>query len=119
MMTTNTTLHFFRTNIRKNFLLNSIKTAFLLSFLVFFISCNNKDTLSLESIKTETGWGYVIKNKEQIIIRQSIIPVIANKKSFENEQEALKVGNLVLQKLKNNNSPTITKKDLILLAIKT
>ena len=119
MMTTNTTLHFFRTNIRKNFLLNSIKTAFLLSFLIFFISCNDKDTLSLESIKTETGWGYVIKNNEQIIIRQSIIPVIANKKSFKNEQEALKVGNLVLQKLKNNNSPTITKKDLILLSIKT
>lgn len=82
-------------------------------------ACNNKQGLTLESMKTTTGWGYVIKNNDKIIIRQSIIPVIQNQKSFENKEEALKVGNLVLEKLKAKTSPTITKKDLILLSIKT
>lgn len=47
-----------------------------------------------------------------------MIPVISAVKSFETEDDALKVGNLVLQKLKADLSPTITKKDLILLDIK-
>ena len=75
--------------------------------------------LLLASLETDNGWGYIIKNNDKIIIKQSIIPVIQNQKSFENEEDALKVGNLVLKKLKANTPPTITKKDLILLSIKT
>ena len=91
----------------------------LLGFLMLIFACSKKEELNLESIKTSTGWGYVIKNNDRIIIKQSIIPVIPSQKSFETEQQALKVGNLVLQKLKDKTSPTITKKDLILLSIKT
>jgi len=91
----------------------------LLGFLMLIFACSKKEKLNLESIKTSTGWGYVIKNNDRIIIKQSIIPVIPSQKSFETEQQALKVGNLVLQKLKDKTSPTITKKDLILLSIKT
>lgn len=117
-MTINSNPKFFRTTIRKNFLLNTTKKYFLLiSFLTFF-SCNSPQDFSLESIKTPSGWGYVIKNNDKIIIKQSIIPVIQNIKSFESETEALKVGNLVLDKLKQQTSPTITKKDLILLSIR-
>ena len=119
MMTTNKLSQFFRTNIRKNFLSNKTKFLVIVSCLLLFVACSYKQKLTLESIKTATGWGYVIKNNDKIIIRQSIIPVIQNQKSFENEKEALKVGNLVLEKLKAKTSPTITKKDLILLSIKT
>ncbi|RVT78577.1 DUF4907 domain-containing protein [Flavobacterium sufflavum] len=117
-MTINTNPKFFRTNIRKNFLFNATKKLLLLIGFIIFFSCNNKQGLNLKSIKTPTGWGYIIKNNDKIIIKQSIIPVIPNQKSFESEEEALKVGNLVLQKLKQKTSPTITKKDLILLSIK-
>lgn len=116
---TNTNTKFFWTQLQKNFLFNAAKKLILLSFLMLLLACSKKDELNLESIKTTTGWGYVIKNNDRIIIKQSIIPVIPSQKSFETEQEALKVGNLVLQKLKDNKSPTITKKDLILLSIKT
>ncbi|MES2240395.1 MAG: DUF4907 domain-containing protein [Bacteroidota bacterium] len=119
MMTTNTTTKFFWTKIQKNFLFSNTKKLVLLTFLVLLFSCNSKQVLKLESIKTPTGWGYLIKNNDKIIIKQSIIPVISDQKSFQNEEEALKVGNLVLQKLKEQKSPTITKKDLILLSIKT
>ena len=119
MMTTNKQFQFFWSNIQKNFSLNRFKLLFLTSCIIFLFACNKKQELSLESIKTNTGWGYVIKHNDKIIIKQSIIPVIQDQKSFKSEEDALKVGNLVLQKLKTNISPTITKKDLILLSIKT
>jgi hypothetical protein len=119
MTTTNTKNQFFWANVQKNFLFTTVKQVLLISFLLLIFACNNKQGLTLESIKTPTGWGYVIKNNNKIIIKQSIIPVIESQKSFENEKEALEVGNLVLQKLKDKKSPTITKKDLISLSIKT
>ena len=118
-MIINTSNQFFWANVQKNFLYSTEKKLLLLSCLLFLFACNKKQGLILESIQTPTGWGYVIKNNDKIIIKQSIIPVISSQKSFINEQEALKVGNLVLQKLKDKTSPTITKKDLILLSIKT
>lgn len=72
----------------------------------------------MQSIKTTNGWGYAITNNNKTIIKQTIIPVIGESKSFKTEQEALAVGQLVLEKLNSNNSPTITKNDLILLKIK-
>jgi hypothetical protein len=116
---TNINTKFFWTQLQKDFLFNAAKKLMLLGFLMLIFACSKKDELNLESIKTSTGWGYVIKNNDRIIIKQSIIPVIPSQKSFETEQQALKVGNLVLQKLKDKTSPTITKKDLILLSIKT
>ncbi|MFC5681654.1 DUF4907 domain-containing protein [Flavobacterium sp. MAHUQ-51] len=110
---------FFWNTIQKNFSLKKVKFLVLLSCLFLSIACNHKKELSLASIKTTTGWGYIIKLNDKVIIKQSIIPVIQNQKSFESEEEALKVGNLVLNKLKAKTSPTITKKDLILLSIKT
>ncbi|OYX85541.1 MAG: DUF4907 domain-containing protein [Flavobacteriales bacterium 32-34-25] len=118
-MIINSNPKFFWINIQKNFISNTAKKTLFLSCLLLLFACSKKEQLNLESIKTPTGWGYVIKNNDKIIIKQSIIPVIPSQKSFKNEQEALKVGNLVLQKLKDKTSPTITKKDLILLSIKT
>lgn len=118
-MTTNTKTQFFRKNFRKNSLFNTAILLILSSCLCLFLACNNTKELTLESLKTNNGWGYVIKNNDKIIIKQSIIPVIQTQKSFKNEEDALKVGNLVLEKLKARTSPTITKKDLILLSIKT
>jgi hypothetical protein len=69
-------------------------------------------------MKVTNGWGYQITNNDILIIKQSIIPVISNSKSFKTEKEALAVGQLVVKKLNANNSPTITKNDLILLKIK-
>lgn len=119
MTTTNTNNQFFWAKVQKNFLFNTAKKLILLSCLFVLFACTKKQGLVLESIKTTTGWGYVIKNNDKIIIKQSIIPVIANQKSFKSEDEAIKVGTLVLNKLKHKTSPTITKKDLILLSIKT
>lgn len=98
---------------------NLFKISIVLLLLLFLnISCNRASDLKLESIKTTNGWGYTIKENDKIIIKQSIIPVIENNRSFETEEDALKVGAIVLQKLRDNLSPTISKDELTSLAIK-
>lgn len=119
-MITNTTTKFFWATIQKNFSFGiSKEKVLLLGSLMLFIACHNKQNLNLVSLKTPTGWGYVITNNGKIIIKQTVIPVISENKSFYTEEEALKVGNLVLQKLKADLSPTVTRNELIVLAIKT
>lgn len=87
-------------------------------FLLFFASCAKKEVLKSDVFKTNSGWGYTISYKEKIVIKQSIIPVISENKSFATQNDAIKTANLVKEKLLENLSPTVTKKDLILLKIK-
>ena len=103
-------LKFFRKIFWKNLL-------FILFFLQF-TACTKKETLHVESIKTASGWGYTISHKDKILIKQTIIPVISEVKSFSSEEDALKVADLVVKKLNQNASPSVTKNDLILLKIK-
>ncbi|MBS7230091.1 DUF4907 domain-containing protein [Flavobacterium psychroterrae] len=109
--TINTKRLFFRSKIRKNLV-------FLLLALQFTACVKNEKTFKTESFRTTSGYGYSIILKNKIIIRQSIIPVIGDTKSFTTEGDALKVADLVVKKLNQNISPTVTKNDLILLKIK-
>ena len=90
---------------------------FLIGLLII-VFYQKEQNLKVQSIRVADGWGYSIANNDKIIIKQTIIPVISNSKSFKTEKDALAVGQLVLQKLSSDNSPTITKNDLILLKIK-
>jgi hypothetical protein len=116
MMTINTKKRFFWAKIQKNYT-SSISIIILIITISLFIACKKKENFHVESIKTATGWGYTIATDEKIIIKQTVIPIINNYKSFTTEKDALKTGNLVVKKLEANLSPTLTKKDLILLDI--
>lgn len=105
------------TNTKKIF--RYIRKIFLFIFLVLHLTaCTKSNKLKTETFKTTSGWGYSVAYKNKIIIRQSVIPVINDSKSFSTEEDALKVANLVENKLSHNISPTVTKNDLILLKIK-
>jgi uncharacterized lipoprotein YehR (DUF1307 family) len=106
----NSNRQFFWTKIQKNLLL-----LFLISALT---ACAKKEVFKTESFKTNTGWGYSISYKNKTIIKQSIIPVISDNKSFSSEDDALKTADLVVGKLNQKISPTVTKNELILLKIK-
>lgn len=68
--------------------------------------------------KTESGFGYAIIDHGQILIRQEYIPAIANHQSFCSETDAERVGELVLQKINRNLSPSITRQELQSLGIR-
>ncbi len=106
------------TNKHNQFFWNKIQKNWLFILLALQFSCAKTESLKIESLKTQNGWGYTISHKNKIVIKQTIIPVISDNKSFSSESDALKVGNLVVEKLSKNMSPTVTKNDLILLKIK-
>lgn len=83
-----------------------------------FAACAKKEAFKTESYLSHSGWGYSIAYQNKIIIKQSIIPVINENNGFSSEEDALKVANLVITKLRQKRSPTVTKNDLILLKIK-
>lgn len=89
----------------------------LLFVFLFFVSCKSNTEFELKSFKVNAGWGYTIGIKDKTIIKQTVIPTVSAKRSFKSEADALKVGNLVLERIKQNLSPTVAKKDLILLEI--
>lgn len=106
------------TNIKQFFWSTIQKNLIVFILLLLFAACTKKETLTAASFKTNSGWGYTIAYKEKVLIKQSIIPVISDTKSFETESDALKVADFVKYKLKQNLSPTVTKNELILLKIK-
>lgn len=106
-------------NPKKKIFWSKIQKNLLFIFLVLLLAgCAKKETFRLEPFQTTSGYGYTIAYQNKIIIKQSVIPVISDNKSFSTEEDALKVGNLVVEKLKHQTSPTVTKNDLILLKIK-
>jgi len=92
---------------------------FLKILVVFLLFCSCKDSgeYQVKSIKINDGWGYTISINNKIVIKQTVIPTASNQISFKTQSDALKVGNLVLERIKQNLSPTVTKNDLILLEI--
>ncbi|MDI1256664.1 MAG: DUF4907 domain-containing protein [Flavobacterium sp.] len=92
----------------------------LISVVLIFATttyCQHKEIYEVEAYKINQDWGYCILKNNKIIIKQSTIPTYTNLVRFKSQKDALKVGELVVDRIKNNLSPTITKKDLILLKI--
>ena len=84
MMIINTKKQFFWSKIQKNLL--------LLLLVLQFTACAKNENFKIESFKTTSGWGYSIAYKNKIIIKQSIIPVISDTKSFYYRKGRLKSG---------------------------
>ncbi|MCF6181711.1 DUF4907 domain-containing protein [Lutibacter sp.] len=85
---------------------------FIISLL--FIGLNNGSTKSyhLKSYQLDNGWGYMILKKNKVIIKQEIIPAISIKKPFANKRDAEIVGELMIDKLKSKQIPSITYNEL-------
>ncbi|MFI1773234.1 DUF4907 domain-containing protein [Thalassobellus citreus] len=68
--------------------------------------------------EANSGYGYSITYKEKLLIKQDYIPVIQNVQPFYSYNDALKVGGLVKEKLKNKENPKVSLIDLKQLKIK-
>lgn len=103
-----------------------IKNTQLIRFLIFviifqvFSSCKDKKLAFNGYVyKIETKkYGYAILFKGDTIIKQDYIPGIEGNIAFQDSLDALKVLDLVINKLNKNESPTIKKTDLIKLKTK-
>jgi hypothetical protein len=68
--------------------------------------------VELKSVKKGNGWGYQINVGKNYVIQQDNIPGITGYKPFISEAEALKAGQLVVEKLKQGKLPTLNSHEL-------
>ena len=100
---------------------------------VFLNSCNNTTSAQDQNatemdkkgmvpvdasiFKTDKGWGYSIIINNKLFIRQDIIPAVEGNQGFATKEDATKVAELVLNKMKNKEKPIVKIEDLKQLGI--
>ena len=88
-------------------------TCLMLIAVVYLVYTGYENPYRLEVIQFDnSGYGYKIREGKRTIIVQPFIPVIAGKKGFKTEQEAQRVGQLVLKRITAGENFSITRKDL-------
>jgi hypothetical protein len=88
-----------------------------LSFLLVLVAAgimysNQYSPYTVVVINSDFGWGYNILYNHKLIIHQPNIPSVSGQVSFRDKKSARRTGNLVARKLKNHQSPGITRNDL-------
>ena len=97
---------------------------FAISVLVFFSSKiyrhyqQKNIEPTVKTFHTPLGWGYDIYLNDSSGIHQQEIPGLTGRKGFDKEEDAKKIGDLVLDKIKNKKLPSVTLKELDSLKIK-
>jgi hypothetical protein len=84
-------------------------------YTIYFFEYKKKSDyvfVQVRAIQNANGWGYEILTDGKVYIKQDLIPAIPGRRSFETKEQALAVGNKVLDKLEHNQMPTITLTEL-------
>jgi hypothetical protein len=66
----------------------------------------------VELYKSSDGWGYDILKKDNVYIHQPFMPAIEGEVPFPDKKSARKTGRLVIKKIRNRESPTLTKEEV-------
>ena len=88
---------------------------FILSIIVFAVTQyykHSKGDIEVKTKQNQAGWGYDIYVKNKLFITQDIIPSVAGNKAFKTEDDAKKIGDLMVLKMKQNQIPNITEQEL-------
>jgi hypothetical protein len=101
------------------------KTISILVLLFTLYSCSdtkhgvfqNGPEYKVKTFQVDKGWAYSIFINDKEYVRQLFIPAIEGKVPFASDSQAEKTGWYVVSKLKDNASPSLTKKELITLNI--
>jgi len=68
--------------------------------------------LSYHTFHTPLGWGYDVLMNDSIYIHQQQMPAVQGTRGFTTQQEAEKVANLVVDRIRKKELPTIYLRDL-------
>lgn len=99
-------------NTRKLLTLTSLLVAILAIVWIFSKYPDTNKTLYAEVFISGNGYGYAIKTKNKILIKQNFIPAVKGEKPFKTERDAKLVSELIVNRMLNQKSPVITAKDL-------
>ena len=66
----------------------------------------------VELYKSGDGWGYDILKKDNVYIHQPFMPAVEGEVPFPDKKSARKTGRLVIKKIRNRESPALTKEEI-------
>lgn len=75
-------------------------------------SCSSRGGLCCRALPVRGGYGYAVLYEGDTLIKQPYIPAVSGRVVFRTEQEALKVGQLVCDKLRAGLPPTVTRREV-------
>jgi hypothetical protein len=80
---------------------------------IWVYAINNAATHKRESITSKiflglNGWGYDILVNDTLFIHQESVPVLSGKKGFLKKEQAEQTAQLIINKMKRGQHPTIT-----------
>lgn len=73
--------------------------------------------VELRPIQTPQGWGYDILANGKVFIHQPMIPAIPGKHSFRTKEDALIVGQKVVDRIKEGKMPMVTAQEVLDLGV--
>ncbi|HWC52187.1 MAG TPA: DUF4907 domain-containing protein [Chitinophagaceae bacterium] len=94
-----------------------IAVAVIISALIFIFGrpekkINTRHQFAYITFDQPAGWGYEIRADGKIFIHQDFIPALAAEKGFRKKEYAEKAAAMVIQKLQQDQLPTLTIADL-------
>jgi hypothetical protein len=99
--------------IKKNWsVLLLLLTVFAVSASLIEQKDDDKIHLTIKAFSVANGWGYDVLTNDSIYIHQQYIPAVAGNKVFTTKEQATIIGMLVMNKLKQKQSPTISLAEL-------
>ena len=107
-------------------MIKTMKKIFTLTVFIILLACNNKkntekvylnyfdnDTLTFQTFKVDTGWGYKIYKNKKLFIYQNLIPAVNGHFLFKSQKDAEKTALLVIKKMtKEAGLPALTISEL-------
>ncbi|HEX4373019.1 MAG TPA: DUF4907 domain-containing protein [Puia sp.] len=85
------------------------------AYAIYFFEYKKKSDyvfVQVRATQNANGWGYEILTDGKVYIKQDFIPAVPGRHSFETKEQALQVGNKVLDKIEHKQLPVITPVEL-------
>jgi signal peptidase I len=96
----------------KKIIIYGIISIFVLVAVFVGMNIKRSPKMELQVITVKDGYGYQIKEGDRILIDQPVIPAISEEKAFKSREDAQKVGEIVLQRVKNHTDFSVTVSEL-------
>ena len=74
-------------------------------------------SVAVNTFEVTGGWGYEILVNSDVFIYQDFIPGLSGQVAFKTQTDALKCGELVIQKLKQRKMPSVSQSEIDSLCI--
>lgn len=71
-------------------------------------TAKNKENISAKVFRSIDGWGYDILVNDTLFIHQEFIPAMTGRKGFPEKEQAEQTAQLIINKMKRGQLPTIT-----------